>query len=165
MNRNRLNEIVNAYGADSALWPEDEKAEAMLLIQAVKRVDESDQELKNRIDEAQQLDVHLAQNQVPDVDLAFLKQRILTGIALQSSEPEAVEEPKWDLLDRLLDWFIPSQTEKLWQPTFAAALTLVAGILIGSSLPNSISIDEELYYEDEIYLLGLSAESVEVNYE
>jgi|TARA_B110000908_G_scaffold150531_1_gene184604 hypothetical protein len=165
MNKSRLEQILNAYGADSHYWPEHEKAEALALIRTMDDLDEDSQTLKQQFEHAQQLDIHLAKNQVPDADLAKLKMRIVSAVTLQSSEPKSIAEPNHDLLDRLLDWFIPNQTEKLWQPTFAAALTLIAGILIGSSLPKSVSMDEELYYENEIYLLGLSAESVEVSYE
>ena len=183
MNKIRLHAILNTYGADSNQWPEAERAEAIAFLQASSITEgdshelENSHELKNSrelenshelnelLKQAKQLDAHLNQNPVPEMDLANLQNRILSHIPAQSNGIAAIENTNQDLLDRLLDWFFPNQTGKFWQPTFAAALTLTIGILIGSGLPNTESIDEDLYYEDEIYLLGLSAEAVEINYE
>ena len=143
MKLKRLRALLEAYGADPARWPSDERVAASQLLQAnsVARAFRSSQQT---LDDA--LDTW--EPEVPVLDMRIFEAQL----------PPREVVP--DLLDRLLAWLVPDREAAWWGPVTEATCTLVVGVLLGSSLTAVPEQDTNKLvdnWDDEIYLLGLGA--------
>lgn len=137
MNIDRFTQILEAYGTREANWPEDERHDAMRLLQSSDSCSallQSHQSLDDLLDDYQ-----------PRASL-LSSRHIL----------RCLPQP---LIDRFISWLIPGQGENLWRPLLAGTLPLVVGVIIGTSslgdLPGSEINESATIWEDEIYLLVL----------
>ncbi len=132
MNRERLIQIIEAYGALPEHWPEQERDVAQDLlchdVQAQRLV-----ETLGPVDDA--LDSY-----VPDA-LPHIRTRILASL------------PHRLWLDRVLEWLFPRELlSNFWRPLLAASLPLVAGLVLGGSV---FAVEATDTWEDEIILIAL----------
>jgi hypothetical protein len=63
------------------------------------------------------------------------------------------------LADRLLAWLLPGRNKgDFWRPTLVACLPLMVGLAIGSNV--SLETQDDSYtWDEQVYLLGLSADN------
>ena len=138
MNIERLQQLLEGYGADPARWPDEERLSAKQLLSTSEGATAM-LEKARRLDE--QLDAY-----VLDEDPARY-QSLYDGIMIRTKRGI-----HWT--ERLIAWMFPARDSlnALWRPTLAAGMPLIAGILLGIAVPtgNNLSTDEELS------LLGLS---------
>ncbi len=116
MNLERFTAIVDAYGADAARWPENERAGARALLAA-------DPRARAILSQAVELD------QLLDLAPSHLPSAALTGRILASLPPPRLG---WRAL--LAD-ILPGRN--VWQPTAGLAFALVMGIGVGVLWPVS----------------------------
>ena len=137
MKLERLQTLLETYGADPQRWPEDERAPALQLLKSSPSAEALAAE-QRRLDAA--LDAW--EPAVPALDMGALEAR-LPG--------------RRDLLDQILEWLLPSEGAAWWQPVSAAACTLALGVALGSSLaaPDAGAGLATDSWEDELYLLAL----------
>jgi hypothetical protein len=123
----RFETLVDAYGSESDLWPDDERASAQALL------DQSD-EAQRIVDEAAELDGLLGQSPAVEPSAA-LRQRVL----------DAAPSPHKSWLERLDGWttslwpFTPR-----WQPTLALGAAALFGIVIGASSPEGELVSDPM---------------------
>lgn len=142
MELNRFTEIILAYGANQAHWPEDERAAAVSFLN-------SSRQAQALASEAAEFDLELNRYELETVADQILKASILEQI-----QPTIVES--------LMDWLLPDFTllpQTLWRPTAAAFMPLVLGIAIGFLFTNDS--DYELTNSEELQLLAITEESVD----
>jgi hypothetical protein len=118
MSPERLQELLDTYGAREERWPEDQR-------QAMRSCLDDFPELRRQLFEARELDLILDSFSPAEVDL---EQRILE--ALPSSA-----------LDRMLNWLLPPMPQLWWRPAMAAALPLVLGLALGVESQKLVSTD------------------------
>jgi hypothetical protein len=141
MNLDRLEQIVDSYGANPQHWPEAERSAAISLC-------ESSGEAKALVDEAAALDNLLNQFQVDTVDPA-----IMQGILAATSQT---------VLDQIVDWLLPDPDQfllSLWRPALVASIPFVFGISIGIATVEDFSGIDEFNEDDEFYLLAITDDS------
>ena len=133
MNRERLVQIIDAYGTHSDRWPEEERNAAIKQLQ-------SDPEAQELLADLNIVDNALDKFGIPE--MPHLRDKILGNL------------PRRLWIDRCLEWLLPSVDELLafWRPVLAASLPLVAGLLLGSSL---FTVEVTESWEDEIVLIAL----------
>ncbi|MFT7688541.1 MAG: hypothetical protein ACI9FB_003905 [Candidatus Azotimanducaceae bacterium] len=132
----RFRIIIEAYGANSDKWPDDEKNDALLLL-------ETNPDAKIIFDLQQKLDHQLDTTYVKGVNLERLSLGILNNLPKQESAT---------ILERLLKWLIPAETTAIWKPALAAFLPLMLGITYGAQLSFSNAEDN---WDQEFYLSSL----------
>jgi hypothetical protein len=95
-----------------------------------------------------------------DIDVGDLAGRIIAAVTGPSRPGQTGKGTR--LLDRILDWLMPADTSprNLWRPAVAAALPLLLGVAIGSTI-NLDEPDTTDSWQDEIYLLALASEESE----
>lgn len=138
MKLERLQTLLTTYGADPDRWPADERAAALQLLSGSVAA-------QNLAAEQRRLDAALDawEPAVPALDMAALEARL---------------PPRNDLLDRLLEWLLPSESAAWWRPVSAAACTFALGIALGSTVTVDLVDDPGVAvdsWEDELYLLAL----------
>lgn len=144
MNEQRVCTLIAAYGADSARWPEEERAAAAALVDATPA-------LRTVMKEAQAVDAWLDGE---PVSATLTLERILENLPM----PGLGERIQW-WVQRLLSWLTPTTLTDLWRPALAAAAPLALGITIGV---NTL-VKESDWSETEAYVFAPS--QVEVGYE
>jgi hypothetical protein len=121
----RFEEMVDAYGADSSAWPDDERSAAMALL-------ERSEQAQRLVDEAAELDALL--DEAPSIAPSpSLRRRVL----------ESAPKRRRPWLERVDSWtaqlwpFTPR-----WQPVSVLAAAAVLGVFIGVSSPDSTAASE-----------------------
>jgi len=128
----RFAAIVDAYGADPAAWPTDERSNALALLEV------SEDAVRLR-DEAAELDGLLGD--LPDVAPSMaLRSRILEA-APQSARTWS---ERWARIAQLVWPFGPS-----WQPVTALAAAAVLGITVGLVVPDLSPTSDETTASDD----------------
>ncbi|MEG3638050.1 hypothetical protein [Magnetococcus sp. PR-3] len=125
MTEQRLQELVDAYGADAQRWPEAERQPALTLLAHKPH-------LQGVCTEAQSLDEWLDIAPPPLPDSALIGRLLLD-----------VPAPRESLFRRLWPF------ERVWQPTVALAASIMFGVLVGMQIPDEISPSEPLVAESE----------------
>jgi len=129
----RLAEVLQAYGANAAHWPQTERAMLLALIAESRQA-------SNMLDQARRLDLLLDQYMVPEADDKLL-QKVLATI------------PAPNLFDQILNWLWPERKSRIWQPALAICLPLIFGILLGSFwTPLEPDYDWD---EEGMYVMGM----------
>lgn len=126
MSPERLQELLDVYGAREERWPEDQRLEMRACVDAFP-------ELQRQLFEARDLDLLLDSYSPGVVDL---EQRIFA--ALPTSP-----------LDRLLSWLLPEVPGLWWRPAMAAALPLVLGLAIGIESQDVVSMSAMTDWEEQ----------------
>lgn len=142
MKLGNFSQVIEIYGADSAMWPEDlrEDLEAFLA---------KNESARSLLSEYSQLEQSLDKIAVPD--FPGLETRVLN----QSLSPR-----QQSLFVSLISWLLPTENfgANLWRPALAACLPLVFGIVLGNYYSFGISseVDEFDYWEDELAMIALT---------
>ena len=142
MKLGNFSQVIEIYGADSAMWPEDlrEGLEAFLA---------KNESARSLLSEYSQLEQSLDKIAVPD--FPGLETRVLN----QSLSPR-----QQSLFVSLISWLLPTENfgANLWRPALAACLPLVFGIVLGNYYSFGISseVDEFDYWEDELAMIALT---------
>ena len=142
MNTDRLQKIIDSYGANTNRWPEHERTEAIDLLNA-------SSEASELLMQARAIDTALDSFQVEPVNQA-LNSKILR---------HALKE---NTFEKLTAWLMPdldNVISSIWRPALAAAMSMTLGIAIGMALPEEST--ETLSDSEELYLLAITAESSE----
>ena len=122
----RFAAIVDAYGADPAAWPIDERESALALLEV------SEQAVRLR-DEAAALDGLLGD--LPEVEPSLaLRTRILEA----APQPARTWSERWARIAEVVWPFGPS-----WQPVSALAAAAVLGITVGLVVPDVSPVDND----------------------
>lgn len=152
MNQDQFRELLDTYGAKEANWPEESRPGARALL-------ERNEAATRLLRECQAFDDALDRYQV-DIDVRDLAGRIMAAVPGPSRPGRTGKGTR--LLDRILDWLMPADTSprNLWRPAVAAALPLLLGVTIGSTV-NMDGFDPIDSWQDEIYLLALASEESE----
>ena len=108
MDRERLQQLIESYGADLARWPEEERPEASALLEA-------EPSLRTLLEEHNELDELLSLD--PDASPTAELRRAVAEIPIR--HPQATGLKAW--------WPFGS----LWQPAFAGAFVLALGVWAG----------------------------------
>jgi hypothetical protein len=142
MNIDTFKQLLEAYGATESRWPSQSRAAAITLLAA-------SADARALQDQHALLDQALDRYQV-DENLTRLRSDILAQL------------PQNSLLDRLLDWLIPTHIDlqAVIRPAMVATLPLILGVALGSSL-NLDMLDTSADWEDEIYLMALVEDDTE----
>ena len=150
MNIEQLQQLIERYGGNAILWPEDEREAALTLI------NKSDA-ARQLLVEAAQLDALLNSYHIPEDPAG--RQRMMRRILDQVT-------PGWP--ERLLAWLTPDPgrlNRSIWRPALAAALPLVIGMTLGAAqsgalvsntVPEVVSTDSSTAWDEELHLLGLT---------
>ena len=142
MKLGNFSQVIEIYGADSAMWPEDlrEDLEAFLA---------KNESARSLLSEYSHLEQSLDKIAVPD--FPGLETRVLN----QSLSPR-----QQSLFVSLISWLLPTENfgANLWRPALAACLPLVFGIVLGNYYSFGISseVDEFDYWEDELAMIALT---------
>ena len=142
MKLGNFSQVIEIYGADSAMWPEDlrEDLEAFLA---------KNESARSLLSEYSRLEQSLDKIAVPD--FPGLETRVLN----QSLSPR-----QQSLFVSLISWLLPTENfgANLWRPALAACLPLVFGIVLGNYYSFGISseVDEFDYWEDELAMIALT---------
>jgi hypothetical protein len=168
MNSHRFTQIIDAYGSRAERWPQDER-EAM------------QQYISIHASAQQYLHSQISLDALLDADLGVdLGANLATGLAAdfgaETSQPSLQQKrlearimanlpPAFptcqdgSLADRLLAWLLPGRNKgDFWRPTLVACLPLLVGLAIGSNL--SLETQDDSYtWDEQVYLLGLSADN------
>ena len=139
MNHIRLIEIINAYGAYSERWPNNEREAAIRLVK-------TDVKAQSLI------------NSVRELDLILDKYEVLAEPNLNTKILNNLPRKLW--LDRLIDWILPSIDDFIsyaWRPILAGSLPLIIGLIVGNSLSSTETLDS---WEDEISLVSLATSDI-----
>ena len=115
MTRDRVEAIIAAYGADPLRWPEGERAAAQTYLEAHPEI------LQPALDDALDLDLMLAQAEVPSLSLD--RMAVLQAAARPSFSAR---------LCAFFDWQGP-----VWQPAGALAAALMFGAVLGLADPDT----------------------------
>jgi hypothetical protein len=168
MNSHRFTQIIDAYGSRAERWPQDER-EAM------------QQYISIHASAQQYLHSQISLDALLDADLGVdLGANLATGLAAdfgaETSQPSLQQKrlearimanlpPAFptcqdgSLADRLLAWLLPGRNKgDFWRPTLVACLPLMVGLAIGSNV--SLETQDDSYtWDEQVYLLGLSADN------
>ena len=142
MKLGNFSQVIEIYGADSTMWPEDlrEDLEAFL---------SKNQSMRALLSEHSQLEQSLDKIAVPD--FPGLETRVLN---------QALSPRQQSLFVSLISWLLPTENfgANLWRPALAACLPLVFGIVLGNYYSFGISseVDEFDYWEDELAMIALT---------
>ena len=142
MKLGNFSQVIEIYGADSAMWPEDlrEDLEAFLA---------KNESARSLLSEYSQLEQSLDKIAVPD--FPGLETRVLN---------QALSPRQQSLFVSLISWLLPTENfgANLWRPALAACLPLVFGIVLGNYYSFGISseVDEFDYWEDELAMIALT---------
>ena len=142
MKLGNFSQVIEIYGADSAMWPEDlrEGLEAFLA---------KNESARSLLSEYSQLEQSLDKIAVPD--FPGLETRVLN---------QALSPRQQSLFVSLISWLLPTENfgANLWRPALAACLPLVFGIVLGNYYSFGISseVDEFDYWEDELAMIALT---------
>ena len=142
MKLGNFSQVIEIYGADSAMWPEDlrEDLEAFLA---------KNESARSLLSEYSQLEQSLDKIAVPD--FPGLETRVLN---------QALSPRQQSLFVSLISWLLPTENfgANLWRPALAACLPLVFGIVVGNYYSFGISseVDEFDYWEDELAMIALT---------
>ena len=142
MKLGNFSQVIEIYGADSAMWPEDlrEDLEAFLA---------KNESARSLLSEYSQLEQSLDKIAVPD--FPGLETRVLN---------QALSPRQQSLFVSLISWLLPTENfgANLWRPALAACLPLVFGIVLGNYYSFGISseVDEFDYWEDELSMIALT---------
>lgn len=142
MNMDRLRQLLKTYGASPDRWPDEDRDAARKLLA-------ENPDARRWLSAEASLDEMLNTFEV-DVPVE-LKHRILARIPETSN----------DMLDRLIDWIIPSR-DHLWRPVVVAIIPLVAGIVIGGTVRIGDTADDADIWQEEIYVMALNADDAGV---
>mgnify|MGYP003299983519 FL=1 len=140
MKLGNFSQVIEIYGADSAMWPEDlrEDLEAFLA---------KNESARSLLSEYSQLEQSLDKIAVPD--FPGLETRVLN---------QALSPRQQSLFVSLISWLLPTENfgANLWRPALAACLPLVFGIVLGNYYSFGISseVDEFDYWEDELAMIA-----------
>ena len=142
MKLGNFSQVIEIYGADSAMWPEDLRED----LEAFLAKNESARSLQS---EYSQLEQSLDKIAVPD--FPGLETRVLN---------QALSPRQQSLFVSLISWLLPTENfgANLWRPALAACLPLVFGIVLGNYYSFGISseVDEFDYWEDELAMIALT---------
>tara|TARA_B100000686_G_C16579379_1_gene857292 strand:+ start:165 stop:614 length:450 start_codon:yes stop_codon:yes gene_type:complete len=142
MKLGNFSQVIEIYGADSTMWPEDlrEDLEAFLA---------KNESARSLLSEYSQLEQSLEKIAVPD--FPGLETRVLN---------QALSPRQQSLFVSLISWLLPTENfgANLWRPALAACLPLVFGIVLGNYYSFGISseVDEFDYWEDELAMIALT---------
>lgn len=126
MSPERLEELLETYGAREERWPQDQRSEMRACLNEFPKI-------QRQLFEARDLDLMLDSYSPVDVDL---QQRILEALPVS-------------MLDRLLNWLLPEVPGLWWRPAMAAALPLVLGLAIGMESQNLTSTEVMTDWEEQ----------------
>ena len=140
----RFETLIDAYGADADLWPDDERDSALALLEQSDRA-------QRLVAEAAELDEIL--NQAPAVEpSAALRQRVL----------DAAPDRRRSWLERLDSWttslwpFSPR-----WQPALALGAAAAFGIVIGASSPEGELVSDPMEVAELAFDIDYDADADE----
>ena len=142
MDLDRFTKIVQSYGSVPVRWPEDERESA-----------------KQFLANSSEAKAMLAIEEPLDDLLMLAERKLVTHDSMETLRESVLIEISDSIpwIKRFFDWFTSDRRNSsfnFWRPTFAAALTLMAGIFIGVLVP--ADSDTALTTEQELYLLALS---------
>lgn len=148
MNSHRFTQIIDAYGSRAERWPQDER-EAMQ--QYISIHASAQQYLHSQTSLDTLLDAETGQ--------ALLQRRSLEARIMANLPPALPTRQDDSLADRLLAWLLPGRNKgEFWRPTLVACLPLLVGLAIGSNVSLE-SQDDSYTWDEQVYLLGLSADN------
>lgn len=168
----RLEQLIDAYGADAKRWPADERqcaqqllaesAQARVLLQQATWLDKTLDSYQTPAFE--QLSARILQQPLP-VRLASVPAGARAGSeteavteAVTEVVTEAVTEAVTEIVERLLRWLVPPTSASVsgwWRPAALACLPLALGLLLGTQL--------ELFTDTSSELYGFVAEETELS--
>lgn len=130
----RFEQIVGAYGANEALWPDDERRAALLLVMS------SDEAARVRGQEAPLdalLNLSLDSQRDSEFDAALASmlspsayERLCNDVVRKATAPPVT----WrDKLSRLQRWLWPFGAP--WKPALALGAAVIAGLAVGFGVP------------------------------
>jgi hypothetical protein len=168
MNSHRFTQIIDAYGSRAERWPQDER-EAMH--QYISIHASAQQYLHSQISLDALLDADLGVDIGVDIGANLtadfgaetgqpsLQRRRLEARIMANLPPAFPTRQDNSLADRLLAWLLPGRNKgDFWRPTLVACLPLLVGLAIGSNV--SLETQDDSYtWDEEVYLLGLSADN------
>ncbi len=141
MNESRVKALIDAYGAEAARWPADERASAEALCASSPFL-QSYRNNAARLDGA--LDAHRVQPALSVDDLlATLDAQPAASVAVDNS-------PAW--LDALMTWLFPGELIQVWRPALAAVVPVLAGVYVGAA--GVILPDDSDWSTSEQYLFA-----------
>lgn len=136
----RFEQIVTAYGSESARWPVSERETALHYLAehpAALALVEEYRELNHLLDAMQ----------VPA--LAQMERRVIRSLQ---------EATRDSLLDKVLDWLLPGQERGMawaWRPALVACLPLICGIYMANFYSFGIE-GAENSWQEELYLISMN---------
>ncbi len=142
MTETRLLEIISAYGARSAFWPEPERGAALELL-------ETSPKARQAVRDAASLEAMLDQSDLPPISLA-LQSRI-------AAIPERRRESLLGTLNSL--WpFGP-----VWRPAGGLVAAAVLGLMVGISMPQDDGVRNLSVSENFVAVIAAAGGDVEEN--
>lgn len=165
----RLEQLIDAYGADAERWPADERqcaqqllaesAQARVLLQQATWLDKTLDSYQTPAFE--QLSARILQQPLP-VRLASVPAGARAGSeteAVTEAVTEVVTEAVTEIVERLLRWLVPPTSASVsgwWRPAALACLPLALGLLLGTQL--------ELFTDTSSEFYGFVAEETELSF-
>lgn len=138
MTEKRLLSIIEAYGADPERWPEDEREDALSLLEHSTTA--------IAIQEAARLDTLLAKSPAPGPSLA-LRAGIASIPARHGAGTSSLSRLFWPF-------------GAIWQPAIGLAAAAIIGLVVGvGSPPEEISLSQT---ESETYITVIAAAGGEI---
>jgi len=142
MTIDKFNEILDQFGTDPDAWPSADRAACHTLLSTSAAA-------RAALQQHEQLGHVLNQYTVPT--FPGLESRVLHQFLPQQAK---------SVVDRVLDWMIPTQPLSLQflRPAMAACLPLVFGIVVGNFFSFGVSTENQgfEYWDDELYVLSLN---------
>ena len=142
MKLGNFSQVIEIYGADSTMWPEDLREDLEVFLA-------KNESARSLLSEYSQLEQSLEKIAVPD--FPGLETRVLN---------QALSPRQQSLFVSLISWLLPTENfgANLWRPALAACLPLVFGIVLGNYYSFGISseVDEFDYWEDELAMIALT---------
>ncbi len=128
MNIERVKTIIEAYGGDPLRWPQDERDEALAML-------EQSDALESLLEDARRLDAVLDEITPPDAPTQALRKRILRAAAQTSGHT---------FIEGFVDWLLDgTPRDRVLRPAMASLLPLLLGFALGVAAPEN-SVDEVL---------------------
>ena len=140
MSLKRLQQIIESYGTNPDAWPEDERDEAVRLL-------ELNRSSITGFDEQVELDA------------------LLDGFTI-SAGPDAqiihriMDQVQPTLLEHIVAWLTPGRDFRAyWRPALAMAMPLLLGFTLGMTLSLDLMTEEDTTWDEELYVLAITGDS------
>lgn len=154
MSADRLNELLDSYGADPANWPEEDRGLAHLL-----RLPQGARET-SAFREAQRTDKLLERLQAEDREQRDMARTV--GNIMAATAPQRTRQGKPPGAS-LVDWLFPEAAlARLLRPALAASLPLLVGVAVGLAAPfETYDAGYEPSVDQELRWIAITEDSLE----